>query len=521
MDERLPLGSVTASTLRMLLQQDRERRRGLEQEVARLQAGLARQNEVLIALQQRDAERECELAQMRTLVTALTEQNTIVRHRVAELEQERAQLRGQPLAPPPAPTPETKPATPPRQPTVRKQRAAAHNRGQRRVERATRWETHAADTCPGCGEQLAGGWIVRRVQMIDLPPRPSLEVTEHRILRRQCQRCGKRVLPAPVGLAAGRVGRCRFGPRLIAAIATMRTIERLPLAVIQERLEREHGLRISQGGIVGLLQRMAGAGRPAYEQLQADVRASPVVYADETGWREMGQQTTIWTVSTPALLYVHHGRRTNEEIDGILGADYGGTIVSDCYAAYDHFLGPKQRCWAHFVRAMRELLHAHGTNQEIVAWVEGVLELYAAARQPRPPQEEGTTPEAARARAKRAQRYEAMVLLLCPAAPDPQLPHATLAMRLRAHLDELFTFVRDPSVEDTNNRAERSLRPLVIMRKVTGGTRSATGSTTCMILYSVCATARIQGQDPTAVCQQLLLAPPGSPSPLAPPSPQA
>ncbi|MGI8827089.1 MAG: IS66 family transposase [Chloroflexota bacterium] len=74
-------------------------------------------------------------------------------------------------------------------------------------------------------------------------------------------------------------------------------------------------------------------------------------------------------------------------------------------------------------------------------------------------------------------------------------------------------------VNATNNAAERSLRPLVIARKVSGGTRSATGSTTRMILYSICATARIQGKDPTAICQQLLLAPPGVPWPLAVPMP--
>jgi transposase len=125
----------------------------------------------------------------------------------------------------------------------------------------------------------------------------------------------------------------------------MRTVERLPIRVIQERLQREYGLVISQGGIVGLLQRMAAAGQETYAQIQQEVRASRVVYADETGWRENGQHTTVWTVSTSQAVYVSHGRRTTEAIDGILGADFGGTIVADCYAAYDHFLGPKQRCW--------------------------------------------------------------------------------------------------------------------------------------------------------------------------------
>jgi hypothetical protein len=515
MDECLPLGSLDAPTLRMLLEQERSRTGELEQEVARLRAALARQNTIITQLQQRDAQREREVRELRTLVAGLTEQNRLLRQQVALLQQENAQLRGEPLGTPPEPPPEVKPATPRREQRARKQRAAEHNRGRLKAERANRWKTHAAETCPGCGEPLAGGWITRRIQVIDLPTRAPLEITEHRILRRQCAKCGKRVLPEPVGVDAGRIGRCRFGPRLIAALVTMRIIERLPIATIQARLQREYGLQLSRGGIVGLLRRMAEAGQPAYEQLQADVRASPAVNADETGWRESGQQCTIWTTSTPQLVYYAHGRRTNEMIDGILGADFGGTIIADCYAAYDHFLGPKQRCWAHLVRDLRALLHEHAADAETVAWVEGILGIYEQACANRPTAEDGARPGATRVREERARRCEALILLLCPAQLDAGLPYATLAARLRKHLGELFTFLQDPLVPATNNAAERSLRGLVIARKISGGTRSPAGSAVRMVLTSLCATARVQGKDPTVICQQLLLAPPGSPSPLA------
>ena len=515
MDERLPLDSLDATTLRVLLTQERTRREELEQEVARLRAGLARQNQVIMRLEQRDAEREQELAVHRTLLAGLTEQNTLLRQQVARLEQENARLRGLPLAPAPSPEPEVKPATHERPTTTRKHRAAAHNHGRHKLERANRWVEHAAEQCPQCGTHLTGGWIQRRMQVIDLPPVAPLEITEHRVLRRQCPRCGKRVLPPPVGREAGRIGRCRFGPRLLATIATMATLERLPGRLIQQRLAREYGLTISHGGIIGLLHRMAAAGQPIYEHLQQEIRASPVVHADETGWRETGQHTTVWTASTSHLVYVSHGRRTNEAIDGILGADFGGTIVADCYAAYDHFLGPKQRCWAHLVRDLTALLHEHGDDTETVAWVTGILEAYEQGRRPRPAGEEGATQQAVRARTRRAQECEALIGLLCPVTLAPDLPHATLAARLRTHLPELFTFVRDPAVAPTNNAAERSLRPLVIARKVSGGTRSPTGSRTRMILYSLGATAKLQGQDPTAVFHQIVLAPPGTPSPLS------
>ncbi len=71
---------------------------------------------------------------------------------------------------------------------------------------------------------------------------------------------------------------------------------------------------------------------------------------------------------------------------------------------------------------------------------------------------------------------------------------------------------------DISRATERSLRPLVNARKVSGGTRSAAGSTTRMTLYSLAATTRMQGKDPVAACQQLLLAPPSTPSPLSAPA---
>jgi septal ring factor EnvC (AmiA/AmiB activator) len=138
MDECLPLGSLDASTLRMLLEKERERRTELEREVARLQAGLARQNEVIVRLEQRDAERRRELAEHRTLIAGLTEQNALLRQQVARLEQENARLRGMPLAPAPAPVPAIRPAIPTWEKKTRKKRAPEHNTGRRRMERATR-----------------------------------------------------------------------------------------------------------------------------------------------------------------------------------------------------------------------------------------------------------------------------------------------------------------------------------------------------------------------------------------------
>jgi hypothetical protein len=311
-----------------------------------------------------------------------------------------------------------------------------------------------------------------------------------------------------VGSHAGRIGRRRFGPRLIAAVVTMRTTERLPLSQIQARLGREYGLHLSHGGLVGLLQLAAARAGPAYAAIRAQVRASPVVHSDETGWRQDGVPGYIWSASTADARYFHYdASRSKEAADAMLGEDFRGILVSDFYAAYDHLPGIKQRCWSHLWRDITALATDYPEDGELAAWIAGVGAIYQAAMAPRPPEEEGMSRKAVRRREHRARQYEQQLLLLCPEAMPADRPEATLVKRIRRYSGELFTFVRERGVPATNNAAERALRPQVIARKISGGTRSASGSTTRMVLASVIATAQLRGQDPSAAAQRFLLTP--------------
>ena len=65
----------------------------------------------------------------------------------------------------------------------------------------------------------------------------------------------------------------------------------------------------------------------------------------------------------------------------------------------------------------------------------------------------------------------------------------------------------EPDVPSDNNPAERSLRHLVISRKVSGGTRSERGTESKMTLASVFGTWRARGLNPLAACRQLLTSP--------------
>jgi hypothetical protein len=508
MDERLPLGSLDASTLRMLLEQERAKREELTQDVARLRAGLARQNERIAALERENAGLRRTVALQQEMIRGLQEQNALLRAQVAQLQAENARLAGtvrEPKRPPGDwPSERTKQE---RDATERKRRDRQHNRGRQRLA-PDKEVIHAVDSCPRCGRQLAGGWAHRRIQVIEAPAPAPVVVTDHVLVRRQCPHCRLRVLPPSPDATAGRIGQCRFGPRLLAQIATMAVVERLPLRQIQRRLVRQYQLGLSIGGIAGLLQQVALRSAGTYAQLQADVRASPVVHADETGWRQDGIPGYVWTLATPRSCVFHRdASRAGTVIDALLGERFGGILVTDFYAAYDHLPGRKQRCWAHLWRDIDALETEYPEDAALAAWVAGVRAIYDLARAERPAAEQGQTPEAQQAREQRARGSVQQLLALCPEDLPPECPYATLAKRIRRYQHELFVFVAEPGVPHTNNAAERSLRGLVIARKVSGGTRSDLGSECRMTLASIAATAQLRSLDPEQVFRHILTDP--------------
>ena len=76
-----------------------------------------------------------------------------------------------------------------------------------------------------------------------------------------------------------------------------------------------------------------------------------------------------------------------------------------------------------------------------------------------------------------------------------------LRRRIIKHNQELFTFLDNPVVDPTNNRAERQLRPMVIMRKVTFGNRSALGALNQAVITSIIQTGVLNGIEPLDICQ--------------------
>ena len=187
-------------------------------------------------------------------------------------------------------------------------------------------------------------------------------------------------------------------------------------------------------------------------------------------------------------------------VDEVLGDGFAGVLVCDFYAAYHHYDGPKQRCWAHLLRDIHDLQGLYPDDGQLAQWAEAVHGLYAEAKAFAHPKE--------KQRRAAQQAWEQRLLAIGrPFLDDRAAAQAKLCRRIERHIKELFVFVGEPAAPSDNNAAERSLRHLVVSRKVSGGTRSAQGTDTKMTLHSLFGAWRAQGLNPLAACRQLLLSP--------------
>jgi transposase len=418
-----------------------------------------------------------------------------LRKRMAALEAENEDLRSR-LGGGEKSTPEwVKPNRKERREQERKDRKQRQKSFVRRREEPTEIVQHAVDNCPDCGRRLNGGWVHKRRQVIEIPE-VKVRVIEHQAMARRCGVCGKIHIPK-MDLEGQVIGKMRIGTRAMSFVAQLGTVCRMPIAQIQGLLNTVYKLHLSAGEISAILQTTARIGEKEYERLRDEVRGSPVVHADETGWREDGVNGYIWSFSTPLTRYfVHKTSRAAEVAKTVLGEHFKGKLVCDFYSAYGALNVVCQRCWVHLFRDLKKLKEAHPDKPDVAEWTESIKAVYDLAK--------GFESHIPRQRLKAKMILERKLMSLALPYLGVTKPQRILAQRIEKHLAELFVFVEDPRVPSDNNAAERSVRPSVIARKISGGTRSENGSTTRTILMSLFGTWTLRGLDTFTECHRLL-----------------
>lgn len=341
--------------------------------------------------------------------------------------------------------------------------------------------------CPDCGRRLHPKGIKRRTVIDCQPPRPQQILYE--LESNYCPHCRRRVSAQPAGVLPKNL----FSNRLLAYVAVQHYLYGIPLGTVQRQLG------LAYGSLCQALRQLARRLEPITTGLVREFRQAAVRHADETGWRTDGHNGYAWVFCTARLVLFRFRRsraaRVAQEVFGRHRVP--GTTVVDRYGGYNRLRSALQYCYAHLLRDVRDLLKQFPDQAEVRYFVEEFAPLLSAAMRLR------TQPVSDRIfyRRARALRQEIIAAAHRP-AQHPAVQNIQNLFREKA--DRLYHWAEDRAVPAENNRAERQLRPLVIARKVSFGSQSASGAHTREVLMSVLHTLQKRTPDVTVALEKLL-----------------
>src|SRR3989338_4707727 len=352
--------------------------------------------------------------------------------------------------------------------------------------------------CPHCRTVLRGKTQeVRSRHVTDIRLVPESKTTRYDIHRLYCPTC-KKLVELEV---KGALPRARFGLNVMLLVMYLRLGLRLPCNKIREYFQTAHGILISEGEIIGILKQLVLAYGPYYSHIEKLVKQASVKYSDTTSWRINGKNYFAWVFITYGSVIYKIRKHNNHKVAlAFLGKQKGNTLVVDRHSAYRPLATKAgfllQLCWSHILQDSKDLAanfgkegkHVHKKLKEVYELATGL--------------EHAGTPEM-------VEQLKAEILLLT----QRHYTHTTVQRFVKnlyfRDVNNLFRFVTDPSIDPTNNISERLLRILVIIRKISNGSRSTRGAHATAMLLSVLQTLRLNHINPLQGLRNILKNPSG------------
>jgi hypothetical protein len=306
----------------------------------------------------------------------------------------------------------------------------------------------------------------------DIPIPIKKIVRKHFVEKTYCPKCQKWQTNIPLPTA-----KVILGSNVQKYVCYLNILCRLSLAQIQEILNDIYQIHISQGEIVKILNREAIKLRPFFEQLKVKIRGEPGIHLDETSWKLLcdGSNAFSWVMSgteSKENVFLVGESRGKGNVEKLL-EDFQGFVVTDDYGAY-HKLLKHQLCWAHLIRKWRDLATSSELEekQKIHCKMEyqKLCLIYEDLKQNRKME-------------KYSEFFKRLTELSNIKILDPKklIRYKTT---LRKNISKYLTCLSDERIPLTNNQAERSLRHLVLKRKISFGSLTKRTADNLAVLMS-------------------------------------
>jgi transposase len=336
--------------------------------------------------------------------------------------------------------------------------------------------------CPHCNSKLNGKTQeIRKRHITEIKLISKVKNTQYNIHRKYCPSC-KKLVENEVPNA---LPNARFGLNLMLLIMYLSLGLRLPNNKIKDYLMTLYDLKISEAGIIGILKRLSVEFGEYYKYLEKLVKLAKVKHTDSTSWRVNGKNYNAWVfVSIGVVLYKIKKRNNHKVPLSIFGKKQTNNVLvidrhSACRKAGEIADFILQYCWSHIIRNSKDLAKDFGIEGKFVH--KELKRIFKLAKSIK-----------GNANKEIIEQLKTEIFQLTLR----QYNHLTIGKFVRTlyyrDIEGLFTFVTFPEVDPTNNISERELRSLVIIRKISNGSRSINGSKVKSTLLSIVQTLRMK-----------------------------
>jgi len=319
-----------------------------------------------------------------------------------------------------------------------------------------------------------------------------------------CDDCGRWVEKAGKDEILG----SRIGPFLRSTAVWLRNMIGISYRKVPQVIEELYDITFTPAALIGFETMLAGNAEPVVDDIAKKLASSDgPVHADETYWTTDGLRSYFWVHGDEKYIHFQYDTsRAGQVSRDILGGDFTGTLVTDCYSGYAASVaGAKQKCLAHSARRARDWQKLTDEDSLDFAFFESIQQFVKRGCNFHRRRREKKLSRKKQAAEKAWLREELLRLETCDVSHEKAI---TLQARLLRHPGEWLVFLDDPRVPPTNNLAERALRPLVVLRKITFGSRSDAGAERMAKLMTVGETARRHGHRASDIYFELYTRPP-------------
>lgn len=256
---------------------------------------------------------------------------------------------------------------------------------------------------------------------------------------------------------------------------------------------------LNRGTFFHMAHHAAGKAESLFSRILSDACSEKLLYADETGTRMDGTNAYIWLIANDRFkIFLHRRSRSGREIQSVFGKEkHDMVLITDRYAGYNKVNVLRQYCYVHLLRDIKKEKEAFPEEPEVQCFCP---KLSALLKKAIGMFGSGGSLNSYR---KRALKIKEQIMEICRhPAQHPAVQY--LQNIFREKEDCLFQWIRSPDIPCENNYAERGLRPLVVIRKISYGSQSERGMKTREILTSVLHTAAARGLEPAAFLEAFL-----------------